>query len=76
MLNKKSIVHNYAFLAIMFCAMILGCITGWLWPGATILKPIGTVFINLMFCIVVPLVFASISSAVANMQSQIGRAHV
>ena len=70
MLNKKSIVHNYAFLAIMFCAMILGCITGWLWPGATILKPIGTVFINLMFCIVVPLVFASISSAVANMQSR------
>ena len=47
-----------------------GCITGWLWPGATILKPIGTVFINLMFCIVVPLVFASISSAVANMQSR------
>lgn len=70
MLNKKSIVQNYAFLAVMFCAMILGCITGWLWPGATILKPIGTVFINLMFCIVVPLVFASISSAVANMQSR------
>ena len=70
MLNKKSVVQNYAFLAVMLCAMVLGCVVGWLWPGATLLKPLGTVFINLMFCIVVPLVFASISSAVANMQSR------
>ena len=38
--------------------------------GASVLKPLGTVFINLMFCIVVPLVFASIAGAVANMQSR------
>ena len=69
-LNKKSIARNYAFLGIMLGAMILGCIVGWLWPGATVLKPLGTVFINLMFCIVVPMVFASISSAVANMRSR------
>ena len=63
--------------------MILGCIVGWIFPaardadgsvisgsGATIIKPLGTVFINMMFCIVVPLVFASISSAVANMKSR------
>lgn len=69
-LNKKSVARNYAFLAVMLGAMILGCIVGWLWPEASVLKPLGTVFINMMFCIVVPLVFASISSAVANMQSR------
>ena len=82
-LNKKSIAKNYAFLGVMLAAMILGCIVGWIFPaardadgsvisgsGATIIKPLGTVFINMMFCIVVPLVFASISSAVANMKSR------
>lgn len=69
-LNKKSIAKNYAFLGVMLAAMILGCIVGWFWPRASVLKPLGAVFINMMFCIVVPLVFASISSAVANMQSR------
>jgi len=38
-------------------------------PGATVLEPLGTIFINLMFCIVVPMVFCSIASAIANMGS-------
>ena len=33
------------------------------------LEPLGTVFLNLMFCIAVPTVFCSVSSAIANMQS-------
>ncbi len=82
-MEKKSIAKNYVFLAIMLGAMILGAILGWVWPaeadgsggvvsgtGATVLKPLGTVFINMMFCVVVPMVFASISSAVANMESR------
>ena len=82
-MKKKSIARNYAFLVIMLGAMILGAILGWVWPaevdgegnilsgtGATVFKPLGTVFINLMFCVVVPMVFASISSAVANMESR------
>jgi len=75
-MQKKSIFKNYAFLGIMLLSMILGAVVGFIFPvteasgGATVLKPLGTVFINLMFCIVVPLVFASISSAVANMQSR------
>lgn len=75
-MEKKSVAKNYAFLAIMLGSMILGAIVGWIYPktetsaGATVLAPLGTVFINMMFCIVVPMVFASISSAVANMQSR------
>ena len=75
-MEAKSVAKNYRFMAIMIGAMVLGAIVGWFWPvtdasaGATILKPLGTVFINMMFCIVVPLVFASISGAVANMESR------
>mgnify|MGYP000417178885 CR=1 FL=1 len=70
-MNKKSVAQNYTFLGIMLGAMILGALFGWVWPNAAaVIKPAGTVFINMMFCIVVPLVFASISGAVANMKSR------
>ena len=70
-MNKKSVAQNYTFLGIMLGAMILGALFGWLAPSAAVaIKPLGTVFINMMFCIVVPLVFASISGAVANMKSR------
>ena len=57
------------FMCLMLLGIIGGSITGLLWPGATVLEPLGTVFINLMFCVVVPMVFFSISSAIANMPS-------
>ena len=38
--------------------------------GATVLKPLGTLFINMMFCIVVPMVFASIAGSIATMRSR------
>ncbi len=64
----------------MLTGIVAGCIVGAIWPvvkngdevisaGATVLEPLGTVFINLMFCIVVPMVFCSIASAIANMAS-------
>ena len=69
-MDKKAIVKNYKFLGIMIGSMILGAIVGWVWPNASVLKPLGTVFINMMFCIVVPLVFASIAGSIANMKSR------
>ena len=66
---KKSFWKNYGFVIAMLVAIIAGCITGAVWPGATCLEPLGTVFINLMFCVVVPMVFCSIASAIANMGS-------
>ena len=70
-MDKKTVAKNYKLFIIMLAAMVLGCIVGWLAPGfATAIKPLGTMFINMMFCIVVPLVFASIAGAVANMKSR------
>ena len=69
-MEKKSILKNYRFIAIMLAAMVLGSIFGGVFPDAAgYIAPLGTLFINMMFCIVVPLVFASISGAVANMKS-------
>lgn len=79
--RSKSFLKTYGFLIAMIVGIVAGCITGAVWPavkdasgetisaGATCLEPIGTVFINLMFCVVVPMVFVSISSAIANMKS-------
>ena len=75
--NKKSgFLKNYGLLIAMLVAIIAGCIVGAIFPntgdskGASVLKPFGTVFINMMFCVVVPMVFASIAGAVANMGSR------
>ena len=66
----KKFWSNYRSILFMLMGIIGGCIVGALWPNATVLKPLGTVFINMMFCIVVPMVFASIAGAVANMGSR------
>ena len=76
----KKFLKNYSFIIMMLTGILAGCIVGACFPmvkegdtvlsaGATVLEPLGTVFINLMFCIVVPMVFCSISSAIANMDS-------
>jgi Na+/H+-dicarboxylate symporter len=57
-------------------AIILGTLGGALaGPSAQVMQPLGDLFLNLMFTLVVPLVFFSISAAVANMESprQVGR---
>lgn len=64
---KKSFFKSYGFILFMLLGIVCGCLIGALAPElGTKLEPLGTVFINLMFCIVVPLVFFSISSAIAN----------
>ena len=65
----KAFLKNNSFLILMIIGIVAGCVTGAVWPGATCLEPLGTIFINAMFCIVVPMVFCSISSAIANMKN-------
>ena len=65
----KNFLKNYGFMLLMILGIVAGCAVGALWPNAMVLKPLGTLYINMMFCIVVPMVFCSIASAVANMSS-------
>ena len=64
----KFLKSNWFFFT-MILGIIAGCLVGYFWDGASILEPLGTLFLNLMFCVVVPMVFFSISSAIANMKS-------
>ncbi len=64
----KQFFKNYGFLICMLVGIVAGCITGLVFPqAAPALEPLGTIFTNLMFCAVVPMVFCSIASAIANM---------
>ena len=66
--KKGSIWQNYKFPIILLGSIILGSIIGLVMgEKATVLKPLGDIFLNLMFTIVVPLVFLTITSAVSAM---------
>ncbi|BAC13238.1 dicarboxylate/amino acid:cation symporter [Oceanobacillus iheyensis] len=60
----------YRFPIILLASIIIGSIIGIVFgEDATIIKPLGDLFINLLFMIVIPLVFFTISSAIAAMDS-------
>ncbi|CAB1262465.1 dicarboxylate/amino acid:cation symporter [Clostridium sp. MT-14] len=65
----KSFLKNYKFSALLLGSIILGAVVGILGgPKAVVLKPFGDLFLNLMFMIIIPLVFFSVTSAIANMK--------
>ena len=66
----KKVLKNYKFPLILLCSIIIGSIIGIiLKEDAIVLKPFGTVFINLLYTIVVPLVFFTISSSISSIKS-------
>lgn len=65
--KKKSFFNRY-FPLILLSGIVVGSIIGFVFgEKAMILKPLGDIFLNLMFTIVVPMVFISITSAVGGM---------
>ena len=67
-MDKKSIWKSYRFPIILVIGIVVGALLGvTLGEKATVLKPLGDIFLNLMFTIVVPMVFVSITTAVGNM---------
>ncbi|WP_454782933.1 dicarboxylate/amino acid:cation symporter [Legionella sp. WA2022007384] len=60
----------YFFPFILITAIFLGGLTGYLFGPATLyLKPFGEIFLNLIFTAIIPLIFFSISSAIARIGS-------
>ena len=69
-MKAKSIIKSYWDSILLIIGMVAGGIIGVIWgPGASALTPIADVFLNLMFCIVVPLVYVSIVTSIANLKS-------
>lgn len=64
----KSFFKNYKSTIILLFAIIIGAIVGVIFKEkAAVLSPLGDLFLNLMFIIIVPLVFLNISTAIAKM---------
>lgn len=68
--KKQSLWQQYKMPILLLGGIAIGSIIGIISPvaGQTV-KPIGDIFLNLLFTIVVPLVFVSIASAVGCMAS-------
>ena len=63
------ILKNYGQPILLILAVILGGVLGASFPEQVlVVKPIGTLFINLIFMIIVPLFFFSISSSIDKMK--------
>ena len=64
----KQIWSSYRSSIILLGAMILGGVVGFFWgEGASILQPVADIFLNLLYCCVVPLIFCSLTAAIAKM---------
>ena len=64
----KKFFKNYKSTIILLFAIIIGAIVGIIFKEkAAVLSPLGDLFLNLMFIIIVPLVFLNISTAIAKM---------
>jgi Na+/H+-dicarboxylate symporter len=66
--NLPPFLKSYGFSILLIISIILGAFIGIvLKKDAALLKPLGDIFLNLLFTLIVPLVFFSISSTVASM---------
>ena len=62
----KNILKTYKSIIILLAAIIIGAIVGIVFKEkAAVLSPLGDIFLNFMFIIIVPLIFLSISTAIA-----------
>lgn len=66
----KKVLKNYKSTIILLGSIILGAIIGIIFKEkATVLSPFGDIFINLMFVVIVPLIFLTITTAIIKMDS-------
>ena len=66
----KRVLKNYKSTIILLLAIIAGGIVGVVFgEKATVLSPFGDIFINLMFVVIVPLIFLTITTAIVQMEN-------
>ncbi|HHF7365741.1 TPA: dicarboxylate/amino acid:cation symporter [Legionella bozemanae] len=69
-MNTQKTFGSYLFSFILITAILLGGLTGYFFEPITLyLKPFGEIFLNLIFTAIVPLIFFSVSSAIARVGS-------
>lgn len=64
----KKFIKNYKSTLILLGAIIIGAIVGLIFgKKATVLSPLGDLFLNLLFIIIVPLIFLTITTSIGKM---------
>lgn len=65
----KKFLKTYKSVIILLAAIIIGAIVGIVFKEkAAVLSPFGDIFLNLMFVVIVPLIFLSISTSISKMK--------
>lgn len=65
----KAFLKNYGSTLALLCGIFIGGACGVIFgEGAHVVKPVGDIFLNLIFVMIVPLVFFSIATAVCKMR--------
>ena len=63
-------IKNYKSTLILLLSIIIGAIIGLIFGSkTTVLKPLGDIFINLLFVVIVPLIFLTITSSIIKMDN-------
>lgn len=67
----KDVLKNYSGIILLLTGITAGSFIGIFFPAAVIyLKPLGDIFLNLLFVSVVPLVFFAVSNSIASLEQQ------
>lgn len=65
----KNIWKNYKQTIILLISIVIGAVVGLIFKEKVkVLKPFGDIFINLMFVIIIPLVFLTVSTSISKMK--------
>ena len=66
----KNFINNYRMSLLLLLSVFVGGGLGMVMgPEAKVLEPLGQIYLNLMFTLIVPLVFFSVTSSIANMNA-------
>lgn len=67
----NNVLKNYSGILLLLFGITVGSIIGMVVPGLVeYLKPLGDIFLNLLFVSVVPLVFFAVSNSIASLEQQ------
>lgn len=67
----KEVIRNYSGILLLLLGIIAGSILGIVAPSVVdYVKPLGDIFLNLLFVSVVPLVFFAVSNSIASLEQQ------
>ena len=65
----KKVLKNYKSMIILIGAIIIGAIVGIIWgEDASVLSPLGDLFLNLLLVSIVPLIFLNITTSIGKMK--------